>query len=334
MLAVLLLVSFIVNIKLMKSDEAKAVATAGNYERYDEAVDEVVNETDDEAVNETDDETVNMSGSKKHDLITATEPSDEEVEKEVNSKSSSSVSVATTRKTPNVVTQGTVKQSSNGPVVIGDKSSTARPKTDTKYKPEESTQEGERKKLKEFIGEAWNHSGDRYLYVLYQNPDYSKKIKVTVQVDYLSIFDEGVECNDERFRDRLNTDGYIIHPCEVECYQGENCWDAIARALIYYEVQYSCDAEPFKHGFEMDNQYGTCYLSCCDNMYAGVNAEGKTGPFGNSMSGWTYTVTNATGKTVYPGLGMNGVLVKDGDILRLKYHNGLESFSLDEYGNF
>ena len=179
MLAVLLLVSFIVNIKLMKSDEAKAVATVGNYERYDEAVDEVVNETDDEAVN--------MSGAKKHDLIPATEPSDEEVEKEVNSKSSSSVSVATTGKKPNVVTQGTVKQSSNGPVVIGGKSSTARPKTDTKYKPEESTQEGERKKLKEFIGEAWNHSGDRYLYVLYQNPDYSKKIKVTVQVDYLSI---------------------------------------------------------------------------------------------------------------------------------------------------
>lgn len=370
-LAVLLVVSFIVNIRLMKSDEAKGVAAYGGYEQYDEAMNSLDAEPHDfiaametEADEDSEPRSVNSGknadgavsisredaevGNRLQDMGFFTDDEeDEAAQKEGNCTSiggsgnntkvvgKTPSTVATTGKTPNAVTQGAVNQSSGGTVVIGSGTSTAtKPRADTKYKPEESKADGEREKLKEFIGEAWNHTGDRYLYILYQKPDYSKKIKVTVQVDYLSIFEDGVECNDERFKDRLKTDGYIIHPCEVECYQGENCWDAIARALIYYDVQYTCDAEPFKHGYDMDNKYGTCYLSCCDNMYAGVNAEGKSGPFGNSMSGWTYTVTNASGKTVYPGLGMNGVLIKDGDKLRLKYHNGLEPFSLDEYGKF
>lgn len=329
-LVVFLAISTVINVRLMTGNEAKEVASLGSYERYDEI------HSDDESqdlYDSQEDGDAEQQGlfskltskfSKGSDETKGNRLQDGSVfdkskstAAQTTTKSSNKKSVKTTKKPSNVVAAGTNVK-----------------KTDSAVKPKETSENGEREKLSKFIGEAWNHSGDRYLYILYQDPDYSKEITVTVQVDYLSIFEDGVVCNDDRFADRLNTDGYILHPTQITCYEGENCWDAIARALIANDIQYTCDAEPFKHGYTIDNKYGTCYLTCCDNMYTGVNTEDKPGPFGTSMSGWTYTVTNASGKTVYPGLGMNGVLVKDGDTLCLKYHNGLNAFAMDEYGDF
>lgn len=320
-LIVLLTISAIVNIRLMSTDKAREVAKAGNYDRYEESLE------GDDSQNGRGNRRFEEGGNNAY--VAKMESGDEAYEDDAYEDDAGSEWIDSKNKIGE-------DAKANG---IADENFDAEdtPGSDdapVKLKAQESEEVGEREKLSKYIGEAWNHTGNRYVYILYQQPDYSREITVTVQVDYLSIFEEGVECNDEKFRDRLDTDGYILKPTKITCYEGENCWDAIARALIDNNIQYTCDAEPFKHGYEMDNKYGTCYLTCCDNMYTGVNAEGKSGPFGTSMSGWTYTVTNASGKTVYPGLGMNGVLIKDGDTLRLKYHNGLEAFDMDEYGEF
>lgn len=324
-LIALLAISTVINFRIMSRDEAKAVASQGNYERYEEL-----------RKNNGDSEN---HGNKSNDEVPKKGKTDSSVEPKGNrlqnlsffeKKNSGGSNKGSDAEKRIVSTTEKNNKSSEGKNENNSKQSNSV----SAFKPMESSETGEREKLKNFIGEAWNHTGQRYKYILYQEPDYSKEISVTVQVDYLSIFEDGVECNDERFAERLQTDGYILHPTKIICYQGENCWDAIARALIENDIQYTCDAEPFKHGYAMNNNYGTCYLTCCDNMYTGVNTENKPGPFGTTMSGWTYTVTNKNGKTVYPGLGMNGVLVKDGDTLCLKYHNGLSMFSMDEYGDF
>ena len=366
-LIVLLTVSAVVNIRMMSSDEAKEVAALGSYERFKESEGDEGTATLGEASNDLSSDGNSSSG--YSDLESSASPQTAKSKSasskknnsgnSANKKTSASSEVkgnrlqsaATFDKNGNLITGTSVKNTQNvktttktsNRVTSGNTgaktSSTIGTATGTKtsgtaFKPTESSQTGERTKLKSFIGEAWNHTGDRYVYILYQEPDYSKEITVTVQVDYLSIFEDGVECNDDRFAYLLDTDGYILHPTQITCYKGENCWDAIARALIANDIQYTCDAEPFLHGYTIDNKFGTCYLTCCGNIYTGVNTENQPGPFGTSMSGWTYTVTNAAGKTVYPGLGMNGVLIKDGDTLCLKYHNGLDAFTMDEYGAF
>ncbi len=354
-LALLLVISTIVNIRLMTNGEAKEIARAGGYEQYADqnymySVDNespntyYVDYSEDDYNSENVNSSENVSRSNNHnnkksnkkDIKTKGKQNNVSAQTTGNNLQNLDSDIIREAATRNENTKPATKSNEDyvnkysGIVTTGNNKDSA----GSTYKPKESTEEGERAKLSEFIGEAFRHTGDRYLYVLYQEPNYSSPITVTVQVDYLSIFEPGVTCNDERFADRLNTDGYILHPVKIACYQGENCWDAVARALIENDIQYTCDAEPFRHGYSINNKYGTCYLTCCDNMYTGDNSNNKSGPFGTTMSGWTYTVTNKQGRTVYPGLGMNGVLIKDGDTICLKYHNGLSMFEMDEYGDF
>lgn len=195
----------------------------------------------------------------------------------------------------------------------------------------QSSSEVTRKKLLDYIGGAWQHTGNRYIPLIDQKVDTSKKITVYVTVECLSILEEGVACNDESAWKYVPKDGYIVPRSKVTCHQGENVWDAVARTLNANAIDYAYTGDPpFTHGVEsISTVYGTCYLYRCNHLEAGDSSQGIAGPFGNTMSGWTYTVNG-----IYPGLGMNGTVLKDGDEITLKYYTGYSNFVLDVEGNF
>ena len=193
------------------------------------------------------------------------------------------------------------------------------------------TEEPKRTKLKDYLGEAWNHTGGRYVALIDQKVDESVTYTVYVTVDCLEVFEDGVECNDKDAWKYIPDDGYIVPKTKLNCHKGENVWDAVATVLNANGIDYAYEGDPpFIHGKEsISLVYGSCYIYRCNHLKAGNSSEGILGPFGNDFAGWTFKVNG-----VYPGLGMNGVVLKDNDNIELKYYTGYNPFQMDETGNF
>ncbi len=107
--------------------------------------------------------------------------------------------------------------------------------------------------------------------------------KATINIDLLTI-----------------GEGYIVKGKEVEFKDGDNAWVVLKKLLDQESIEYEADD---------NNQYGSVYIRSIGGI-----GEFDEGP----LSGWMYNVNGN-----YPNFGISTYILKDGDILNLRYTTNL-----------
>ena len=117
----------------------------------------------------------------------------------------------------------------------------------------------------------------------------------TLSISCATILDNMELCDPDK-REIIPSDGWILGPVTVEFEEGESAFDVLQRATREHGIHFEYSFSPF---------YNSAYVEGIANIYEFDVGE---------LSGWMYSVNDW-----FPGFGLSGYAVKDGDVFKWLY---------------